>query len=104
MENEFLLILCFLASFGLGLYRSGVCREKPFVENLVKPFIHLIAGSLGFWILGSGFASNSDNVGIGTENFFLHRNVTSYEFYQVKIIVEIVDKENLMAKKTCEMK
>ena len=39
--------------------------------------------------MGSGFASNSDNHGIGTENFFLSQNASSKEFYQVKTILTL---------------
>ena len=46
-----------MAPIGLGLFRSGLCQRKTFVHSLVKPFVHLAFGTIGFWILGSGFAS-----------------------------------------------
>ena len=77
------LFLALLAPFGLGLYRSGLSHRKTFTQALLKPFFNLIFGSIAFWVLGSGFASNSNNHGIGTENFFLSQNASSKEFYQV---------------------
>ena len=82
-ENVAILIMAFLAPIGLGLFRSGLCQRKTFVHSLVKPFVHLAFGTIGFWILGSGFASDSSNGFIGMENFFLHKDSGPREIFQV---------------------
>ena len=85
-ENVALLLTAFLAPIGLGLFRSGLSQRKTFVQNLVKPFVHLAFGTLGFWILGSGFASDSTNGFIGTENFFLNKDSGPREIFQVILL------------------
>ena len=82
-ENVAILITAFLAPIGLGLFRSGLCQRKTFVHSLVKPFVHLAFGTIGFWILGSGFASDSSNGLIGMDNFFLNKDSGPREIFQV---------------------
>ena len=82
-ENVAILITAFLAPIGLGLFRSGLCQRKTFVHSLVKPFVHLAFGTIGFWILGSGFASDSSNSLIGMDNFFLNKDSGPREIFQV---------------------
>lgn len=82
-KNVAILIMAFLAPIGLGLFRSGLCQRKTFVHSLVKPFVHLAFGTIGFWILGSGFASDSSNGFIGMENFFLNKDSGPREIFQV---------------------
>ena len=82
-ENVAILITAFLAPIGLGLFGSGLCQHKTFVHSLVKPFVHLAFGTIGFWILGSGFASDSSNGLIGMENFFLNKDSGPREIFQV---------------------
>ena len=93
-ENVAILITAFLAPIGLGLFRSGLCQRKTFVHSLVKPFVHLAFGTIGFWILGSGFASDSSNGFIGTENFFLNKNSGPREIFQVLQLCILLKSKN----------
>ena len=81
--EEILLILSFLTPFGISMTRAGLGPRKTFVLSLLRPFLHLVIGTLAYWLLGSGFVSDG-NAFIGFKNFLFLKSEGLPDLYKVR--------------------
>jgi Amt family ammonium transporter len=73
-------ILVFFMQAGFAFVESGLVRAKNAVNVIMKNYMDMCVGALGFWALGYGIMFGTNPTGwYGTTNFFPN-NLTHWEF------------------------
>ena len=72
--------LVFFMQAGFAMLESGMVRSKNSVNVIMKNYIDMAFGALGFWAVGYGLMFGTNPTGfLGTNQFFLH-NTSSWSY------------------------